>query len=276
MQQALLRRSIKLLSTVPLSAGLMAGLGAIPAFASSTSGWVPGYVLDNIAYCNEATTSSGPVVDGYTESSYLAECSDDDPVPAGDLGITIFEYFNGNVCGDAQEYADVKTAFFGLGGELCGNPGTGSYDAISFGETKYGGNYVTGDATAGAANYNAVPAVTGSNGWTTGPGGVSMGIIPPSAFAGGAISMASVPKYISVISHGTVVGYVLSTTVLPRQGTPLSAATQDPPVYDASLSQVVGHLVSGEGFVPVAGSTLPATDSSGNSTSVTVLQAPPP
>ncbi len=275
-QQGILRRSVKFLSTVPLSAGLIAGLGATPAFSSTTSGWVPGYVLNNTAYCNEATTSSGPVVDGYTESSYLGECSDDDPLPAGDLGLTIFEYFKGNVCGDAQEYADVKTAFFGLGGEICGNPGTGSYNAISFGGTKYGGNYVTGDATAPAANYNAVPATTGSDGWTTGPGGVSMGTIPPAAFTGGAISMASVPQYISVISQGTVVGYVASTTVLPSQGTPVSAATLEPPVYDASLSQVVGHLVSGEGFVPVAGSTLPATDSNGNSTSVTVLQAPPP
>lgn len=163
-----------------------------------------------------------------------------------------------------------------VGGSLTCSAGTGSYNAISFGETKYGGNYVTGDATAPAANYNAVPATTGSDGWTTGPGGVSMGTIPPAAFTGGAISMASVPQYISVISQGTVVGYVASTTVLPSQGTPVSAATLEPPVYDASLSQVVGHLVSGEGFVPVAGSTLPATDSNGNSTSVTVLQAPPP
>jgi hypothetical protein len=91
---------------------------------------------------------------------------------------------------------------------------------------------------------------------------VTEGPVPQSAFNGGPLSLTEVPNYLSVSVGNEIVGY--TPAVGEIDPTPSEEQTTAfVPVYNASLQTIVGHLVSGEGFVPSPGSGLPSTFPSG-------------
>ena len=97
---------------------------------------------------------------------------------------------------------------------------------------------------------------------------VTKGTIPASAMANRAVDWSQAPDYVSVVSNGTVVGYVNKADLVPpAPGQPIpgrvASAGDQPPaaadrpqtpvvtVYASDLVTVVGHEVPGRGFVPV-------------------------
>jgi len=109
----------------------------------------------------------------------------------------------------------------------------------------------------------------------------SVGRIPQSAFHNGKIDPSLVPDFVPALDHqGNVAGYVRKSDILPAaadsQGVVLhpSPASQGPiPVYDTSLTSVVGHMYPGVGFVPL-GAQAPSPALRTSVTTTTVVATP--
>jgi hypothetical protein len=256
-----LLRNLALMSVV---AGLVAiGGAAGSANANATSGWIKGVTSAGITYCDEATITTARYAAGYIESNSGSSCGDDYTSPSGYMGVLDDEAFDGSFCGGAPNYLnnDSPKSSFGQGGYWCGDEGEGTYD--SFTENQYW--------YAPADEYYGLPVVT-SPGQTTDvvTGGSQQnsnaleGPIPMGDFDGGTLNISTLPKYISVASHGEIVGYVAASAIIVTGGEPVPSVTPVP-VYNGALSEIVGHMVPGDGFVPTAGSNLPATFSAGQS-----------
>jgi hypothetical protein len=82
--------------------------------------------------------------------------------------------------------------------------------------------------------------------------GATKGRVPQSAFTpNGAVDTSQVPDYVSVEDKtGTVVGYAPKDDLFPTPGQPISADQRVIPVYDSSLSKIIGHVYPGVGYVP--------------------------
>ena len=81
-------------------------------------------------------------------------------------------------------------------------------------------------------------------------------IIPDDAFnSDGSLDSAKVPDYIPALDQqGNVVGYVSKQDAVPSQpvGSPRTGERNKPvPVLDNSLSNVVGYMYPGRGYVPI-------------------------
>lgn len=108
----------------------------------------------------------------------------------------------------------------------------------------------------------------------------SVGRIPQSAFQNGRIDASQVPDFVPALDQqGNVVGYVRKSDILPTPAgsagyslQPSPASKGPVPVYDSSLTSVVGYMDPGFGFVPV-GSPLPAGTPS-SVTTTTMVTAP--
>jgi hypothetical protein len=118
---------------VVLSA-LILGL-AVPALAASS-----GYVLQQTAYeyagdvnfCGEATVATTADNLSWALSNDSGDpCStgsDTWNAPAGFLGANAYGYFGGALCGYTGNYFNDSSAYnFGVGQEICGDEGCGSY-----------------------------------------------------------------------------------------------------------------------------------------------------
>lgn len=87
------------------------------------------------------------------------------------------------------------------------------------------------------------------------------GPIPPEAVpaAGGAINEALVPDFMSTYGQDgvTIAGYVPKALLLHHSGS-VPCTPENPPedqplrVYAEDLSTLVGHMVAGQGFVPLS------------------------
>ena len=243
-----------------------------PASANASSGWVYGTTHASVTYCNEATISTGRYSAGYIESNSGSSCGSDYSSPSGYMGILVNEFFNGTICGQfGYTVNDVAKNSFGEGGYWCGDMGTGVYNSSvdnEYWNSSAGTYYSAGSATSPGQSYNIV---TQDGATTSTASGVTEGPVPASDFNGGPLSLTSLPTYITVTSGGTTVGYVASTSIVQAPGTPMANPLSPTPVYNQSLQQIVGHLVSGQGFVPLPGSNLPATFASGTMATATLL-----
>jgi len=111
-------------------------------------------------------------------------------------------------------------------------------------------------------------------------GGAAAGTIyltkGPVPTVNGTLDFQNAPDYISVIWHGTLVGYVPKGYVTPSPvDTPANGLLgQVAPVYGPDLKQLVGHMYPGVGFVPLGKSItsvacMPATATANGTTSTT-------
>jgi hypothetical protein len=104
----------------------------------------------------------------------------------------------------------------------------------------------------------------------------SVGRIPQSAFQNGHLNPSLVPDFVPALNRqGNVIGYVSKSDILPPATGPggfalhaSPASTGAIPVYDRSLTHVVGHMVPGIGFVPV-GTPIPRGEIPADSPTVT-------
>jgi hypothetical protein len=253
------RRSVAWLTVCGVGMSLVAAMLGSPAYANATSGWVYGVTHASVTYCGEATITDARYAAGYIESNSGSSCGQDYSSPGGYLGVLDYEGWDGSYCGGAANYLNNSdsASHIGQGGYWCGDEGHGTYDSWTDNEywnstydEYYGIPQVTspGDTTDVVSGGSA--AAAGSNSLE--------GPIPAADFNGGPLTLASLPKYVSVASHGEIVGYVAASSIVTTPGVPVPALTPTP-VYNSALTAVVGHMVPGDGFVPNAGSDLPAT-----------------
>jgi hypothetical protein len=251
-----------------------------PAYAGASSGWILGNHDGSHYYCVEATVTSAAYSAGYVESNNADSCGQGFTSPAGDLGMLIEEYVDGYSCGTyGYQYNDVAEAEFPLGDYVCGTAVSGyAYYTFAFGVywNQGDGNYEeassatspdqTGDVVSAGEPAPTTVTLDGSQ--------VTEGPIPHSAFNGGPVMLSEVPNYIGVQVGKKVVGYTLASNLIPAAVNGPALPPGPDAVYSASLQTVVGHLVSGEGFVASPGSGLPSTFSSGvNASSAVVTHA---
>lgn len=256
-------------------ASALSGVITVGAFATvssaATSGWVYGLTHAGITYCDEATETAVRVSDAYIESNTGTSCGQSHVSAAGILQTEAIEIFNGNACGSAgPSENNVATSYFGVGGSVCGDPGSGNYHTVAAGAywNSAGMQYLAaGEAVSPDQTY-AIATPTAP--FTVTPSGMTEGPVPNAAFNGTVLNMSLLPDYISVSSQGEIVGFVQTSLILPVVGQPTGTQSTFP-VYNAALNTVVGNLVSGQGFVPAPGTGLPATDSNGNVTTVTTI-----
>ncbi len=268
------RRLSALLATAVLGSTTLALVAQTPASAA-TSGWIAGASNAGVFYCNEATINTSRDADGYIQSNSGGSCSSPVNSPAGYLDVQTIEFFNGSECGVAGPAVNDSTAsLFGLGGALCGDQGYGNYSAEAanaYWNASYQAYLDAGSATSPYQTDNVVSGGVASV--QTTPSGETEGPIPVSDFNGGPLNASSLPDYISVESGGEIVGYVTRGSVAPAVGQAVPGPGSSVPVMNAALTAIVGHMVPGKGFVPITGTGLPATESNGNSVTVTTTQS---
>jgi hypothetical protein len=254
----------------PLVAGLslLALSIAGPAYAGASSGWIMGFHDGSHYYCVEATVTDAAYSAGYVESNDADSCGQGFTSPSGDLGMELWEYYNGNSCMVyGPYYSDVAEAEYGIGNYDCGTVVDGAnYNTYAVGwywNQGEGSYEVAGNATSPDQTGDVVSAGEPAPTTVTLDGSqVTEGPVPQSAFNGGPLSLSEVPNYLSVSVGNEIVGYTPAVGEID----PTPSAEQTTaivPVYNASLQTIVGHLVSGEGFVPSPGSGLPSTFPSG-------------
>lgn len=83
--------------------------------------------------------------------------------------------------------------------------------------------------------------------------GLGLGLTVAGGAAAGTIYLTRAPDYISVTSHGRIVGYEPRSYVLPSAvNTPVNQRlARVAPVYGPDLKNLVGHMYPGVGFVPL-------------------------